>query len=34
MNNEQKGPWLFRVGDYTTQLYGDYNKLNDYKDPY
>ena len=22
------------VGDYTTQFYGDYNKLNHYKDPY
>ena len=27
MSHEKKTPgWLFDIGDYTTQLYGDYNR--------
>ena len=27
MSNVQNPGWLFDIGDYITQLYGDYNKL-------
>ena len=33
MSNEKKGPWLFRVGDHTSQLCGDYFR-NQCKDLY
>ena len=26
LSNEKKPGWLFDIGDYTTQLYGDYSK--------
>ena len=26
MSNDKNLGWLFDIGDYTTQLYGDYNK--------
>ena len=33
MSSVQNPGWLFDIGDYTTQLYGEYF-LNHYKDPY
>ncbi len=34
MSHEKNPGWLGFIGDYTIQLYGDYNKLLYYKDPY
>ena len=34
VSNETNSGCLGFVGDYTTQLCGEYNKLNHYKDPY
>ena len=33
MSSVQNPGWLFDIGDYTTQLYGDDNNSH-YKDPY
>ena len=32
MSHEKNLGWLFDIGDYTTQVYGDWN--NHHKDPY
>ena len=34
LSNDKNLGWLGYIGDYTTQLYRDYNIINHYKDPY